>query len=81
MMYSSTSGGAGTMAENVSAGSVPMATATSILPEGRSPCGQHCASGGAGHDVDGSCRASPGWTGEGARPYTFSTTAARMWSR
>ena len=32
--YSSTSGGAGTIAENVTAGSVPMATATSILPEG-----------------------------------------------
>ena len=32
MMNSSTSGGAGTMAEKVSAGSVPMATATSIFP-------------------------------------------------
>ena len=32
IIYSSTSGGAGTMAENVSDGSVPMATATSILP-------------------------------------------------
>ncbi len=37
MRYSSTSGGAGTIAENVRAGSVPMATATSILPLGRSP--------------------------------------------
>ena len=31
-MYSSMSGGAGTMDENITAGSVPMATATSILP-------------------------------------------------
>jgi hypothetical protein len=36
-MNSSTSGGAGTMAENVIAGSVPMATATSMRPCGRGP--------------------------------------------
>ena len=36
MRYSSTSGGAGTIAENVVAGSVPMATATSMrLPRMR----------------------------------------------
>ena len=32
MRYSSMSGGAGTMAEKVMAGSVPMATATSMRP-------------------------------------------------
>ena len=31
-MYSSISGGAGTMEENIIAGSVPIATATSIFP-------------------------------------------------
>ena len=37
MMYSSTSGGAGTMAENVVAGSVPIATATSMRSPLRLP--------------------------------------------
>ena len=60
-MNSSTSGGAGTMAEKVVAGSVPMATATSSREPLRLPSGDlrqaadgavgngDCAAGGLGH--------------------------------
>ena len=64
MRYSSTSGGAGTMAEKVVAGSVPMATATSM----RSPrilvatswgtvlgCCRCRSAGGQGHEFDLAC--------------------------
>ena len=60
MRNSSTSGGAGTMAENVVAGSVPMATATSMRPcrlgerrDGGGDGGREGdgAAGGLGHDA------------------------------
>ena len=70
MRYSSTSGGAGTMAEKVMAGSVPMATATSILPLGRSPSGKTEPPEDARHESTAACRAAGTGGGEAPVPHS-----------